>query len=125
MSFELTSPAIQDGQPIPKEYTSDGRNASPPLKWRDVPDGTNGFALICDDPGAPRGTCTHWVLYDLPAQCRELGKGCPAESTLPDGTAQGTNNFGHPGYGGQSPPRGKSRHYVFKLYTLDQPVDLR
>src|SRR5439155_19245032 len=94
MSLELTSPAFRDGQPIPRQYTADGGNLSPPLRWPDPPGDTRGFALVCEDPDAPRGTFTHWVLFNLPPESRELGEGVPPEATLPDGTAQGTNDFG-------------------------------
>jgi Raf kinase inhibitor-like YbhB/YbcL family protein len=124
MRIELTSTAFQEGQTIPEPYTGDGRNLSPPLRWLDPPAGTKSLALICEDPDAPRGTFTHWVLFNLPAESRELDEGVPPESTLPDGTAQGTNDFGKPGYGGPSPPPGKPHRYVFKLYALDTRLDL-
>jgi len=124
MSLELTSPAFREGQPIPRQYTADGGNLSPPLRWPDPPGDTRGFALVCEDPDAPRGTFTHWVLFNLPPESRELGEGVPPEATLPDGTAQGTNDFGKVGYGGPSPPAGQPHRYVFKLHALDRPLDL-
>jgi len=87
--------------------------------------GTRSFALVCDDPDAPRGTFTHWVVFNLPAESRELSEGVPAEATLPNGTCQGTNGFGKVGYGGPAPPPGKPHHYFFKLYALDGPLDLK
>src|SRR5262245_6544315 len=125
MSLEITSTAFQEGQPIPKQYTADGRNVSPPLQWSDPPGGTRAFAMVCEDPDAPRGTFTHWVLFNLPAESRELGEGVPAEPTLPKGAAQGNNDFGKPGYGGPSPPPGKPHRYLFKLTALDTRLDLR
>jgi Raf kinase inhibitor-like YbhB/YbcL family protein len=125
MPFELTSIAFQNGEPIPREYTADGRNVSPPLKWGDPPAGTRSFALLCDDPDAPRGTFTHWVICNIPAEARELSEGVPPEPTLPNGTVQGSNDFGKVGYGGPSPPRGKPHRYFFKLYALDRLVDLQ
>ena len=124
MALELTSAAFQGGQPIPRQYTGDGRNLSPPLTWRDPPAGTRSLALICEDPDAPRGTFTHWVAFNLPAESRELGEGVPAEPTLPNGTVQGTNDFGRAGYGGPKPPPGKPHRYVFQLYALDRPLDV-
>jgi Raf kinase inhibitor-like YbhB/YbcL family protein len=124
MSIELTSTAFQEGQTIPKQYTGDGRDLSPPLKWGDPPAGTRSLALIVEDPDAPRGTFTHWVLFNLPAEARELGEGVPPKPTLPDGAMQGINDFGKVGYGGPSPPPGKPHRYVFKLYALDTPLDL-
>jgi Raf kinase inhibitor-like YbhB/YbcL family protein len=124
MAIELTSTAFRQGEVIPQEYTGDGRNVSPSLKWPDPPTGTRSFALICEDPDAPRGTFTHWVVLNLPAESRELTEGLPQETTLPDGTAQGTNDFGKVGYGGPSPPPGKPHRYVFKLYALDRQLNL-
>ena len=125
MALELTSTAFQEGATIPERFTGDGRNVSPPLKWQNVPAGTRTLALICEDPDAPRGTFTHWVVFNLPAESRELSEGVPAEATLPNGTAQGTNDFGKVGYGGPSPPPGKPHRYFFRLYALDRPPDLQ
>src|SRR5215470_8595785 len=71
-SFALTSGAFAANGPIPKRYTCDGENISPPLAWRDTPGKTAAFALIMDDPDAPSGTFTHWVLFNLPATARSL-----------------------------------------------------
>jgi Raf kinase inhibitor-like YbhB/YbcL family protein len=125
MSLELTSTAFGEGQAIPSPYTGDGRNLFPPLKWHDPPPGTRSLALICEDPDAPRGTFTHWVLYNLAAESRELGEGVPREATLPDGTTQGTNDFGKVGYGGPAPAPGKPHRYFFKLFALDSQLNLR
>jgi Raf kinase inhibitor-like YbhB/YbcL family protein len=125
MTMTLTSNAFTEGQPIPGQYTGDGRDISVPLKWADPPADTQSFALICEDPDAPRGTWTHWVLYNLPPQTRELPEGVPAEATLSDGAMQGKNDFGNTGYGGPAPPRGKPHRYFFKLYALDRKLELR
>lgn len=123
-TITLTSTAFGPGEPIPKEYTADGRNASPPLRWDDPPQATKSLALVCEDPDAPSGTFTHWVAYNLPADTRELGEGVPAKKELPDGTRQGTNDFNKLGYGGPSPPPGKPHRYVFRLFALDAKLDL-
>jgi Raf kinase inhibitor-like YbhB/YbcL family protein len=125
MALELISTAFQQGEAIPQQYTGDGRNASPPLKWSNPPGGTRSLALVCDDPDAPRGTFTHWVVFNLPAESRELSEGVPADATLPNGTVQGTNGFGKIGYSGPSPPPGKPHHYFFKLFALDRQLDLK
>ena len=115
MEFRLTSPAFADGADIPVRYTCDGTNVSPRLTWTEVPSGTRSLALIMDDPDAPRGTFTHWVLYDLPPELRELGEGAAP------GTS-GRNSFGRTGYGGPCPPAGDKPHrYRFTLYALDVP----
>jgi len=124
MSIELTSTAFQAGETIPKEYTSDGADRSPALRWSEPPSGTKSLALICDDPDAPRGTWVHWVLFNLPAQARELEEGVPTTETIGNGAKQGKNDFGNIGYGGPAPPRGKAHRYFFKLYALDVAVDL-
>jgi Raf kinase inhibitor-like YbhB/YbcL family protein len=125
MNLELTSTAFQPNDTIPQKFTGDGRNVSPPLAWHDPPAGTKSFGLVCEDPDAPSGTFTHWVLFNLPADSHELSEGVPAEATLPNGAVQGSNDFGQVGYGGPSPPPGKPHRYHFKLYALDQPLDLQ
>jgi Raf kinase inhibitor-like YbhB/YbcL family protein len=115
MAFRLTSPAFADGGDIPVRHTCDGSNVAPPLTWTDVPDGTRSLALIADDPDAPRGVFTHWVIYDLSPDLRELGEGA-APAT------QGRNSFGRTGYGGPCPPPADEPHrYRFTLYALDVP----
>jgi len=120
MSIELTSTAFQPGATIPKQFTGDGADRSPPLRWSEPPSGTKSLALICDDPDAPRGTWVHWVLFNLPAQTRELEEGVPTTETLGNGAKQGKNDFGNIGYGGPAPPKGKPHRYFFKLYALDK-----
>lgn len=121
MSMEITSTAFQSGAPIPKQYTADGANQSPPLRWSEPPKGTQSFALICDDPDAPSGTWVHWVLFNLPDH-RELAAG--GWAPLPSGATQGKNSFNKIGYGGPDPPEGKLHHYLFKLYALDVTLNL-
>ncbi len=123
--MHLTSSAFTEGAAIPKPYTGDGRDISPPLQWSDAPAGTKCFALICDDPDAPRGTWVHWILYNLPADQQELTEAVPTTATPADGAKQGKNDFGKVGYGGPAPPRGKPHRYFFKLYALDTLLDLR
>jgi Raf kinase inhibitor-like YbhB/YbcL family protein len=124
MAIELTSTAFQSGATIPKQYTGDGADQSPPLRWPEPPQGTQSLALICDDPDAPRGTWVHWVLFNLPAQTRELEEGVPTTETVGTGAKQGKNDFGNIGYGGPVPPKGKPHRYFFKLYALDVTLDL-
>jgi Raf kinase inhibitor-like YbhB/YbcL family protein len=129
MTFSLTSSAFSANGAIPKEYTCEGENHSPPLAWSGVPAGTRSFALIEDDPDAPdpkapKTTWVHWVLYDLPASAAALPKAATGKS-LPTGTREGLNDWKKPGYGGPCPPIGKHR-YFHKLYALDTMLgDLR
>jgi Raf kinase inhibitor-like YbhB/YbcL family protein len=124
MPIELTTNAFREGETIPKPYTADGKDVSPPLQWGEPPAGTKSFALICDDPDAPRGIWVHWVVYHLPAALRKLDEGVPTQPDLPNGGKQGKNDFGKIGYGGPAPPKGKPHRYLFKLYALDASLDL-
>lgn len=119
----LTSSAFADGATIPSRHTCDGENLSPPLSWRDVPDGTVALALVVDDPDAPAGTWVHWVLFNVPASETGLSEGLSGAHILSRGTIEGTNSWGRCGYGGPCPPSGTHR-YFFKLYALDGPVGL-
>jgi Raf kinase inhibitor-like YbhB/YbcL family protein len=124
-AMELSSPAFADGQSIPAKYTCDEKDLSPPLKWSGVPAGAKSLVLIADDPDAPVGTWTHWVLYDLPGNTTELTEDLPKSQFLPNGAKQGLNDFKRLGYGGPCPPAGKAHRYFFKLYALDAPVGLK
>jgi Raf kinase inhibitor-like YbhB/YbcL family protein len=116
MDFTLSSPEFADGAVIPARHTCDGEDISPRLTWSGAPEGTRSLALVMDDPDAPRGSFTHWVVYDLPTDLKELGEG----ST--QGT-RGRNSFGKTGYGGPCPPPGDAPHrYRFTLYALDVPT---
>jgi Raf kinase inhibitor-like YbhB/YbcL family protein len=119
----VTSPAFAQGQPIPKVYSCDGNEASPPLAWNGTPDGTKSLALILDDPDVPGMTWTHWVLYALPPTTTALPESVKPEASGPDGSKQGSNSWEKPGYGGPCPPSGTHR-YFFRLYALDTEIDL-
>ncbi len=124
VGLKVTSTAFTEGQPIPKQYTCDGINISPPLEWSGVPKTAKTIALICDDPDAPVGTWVHWVLYNLPADKIGLIENTPATEALPGGGVQGMNDFKKIGYGGPCPPSGTHR-YFFKLYALDAELSLK
>ena len=129
MSPTLTSAAFAHQGAIPTKYTCEGADVSPPLTWIDLPPGTKSLALIVDDPdapdpAAPKMTWVHWVLYNLPAETRELPEGVPKEMELKDGSRQGRNDFARPGYGGPCPPRGAPHRYYFKLFALDTRLNL-
>jgi len=119
MNFMISSHAFDNGRPIPKSYTCDGENVSPPLSWANPPSGTQSFALVVDDPDAPKGTFHHWAVYNIPPDADHL-----AEDISADGAAykQAHNDAGNLGYGGPCPPHGHGRHhYRFRLYALDIP----
>ncbi len=114
----ITSSAFQNGEAIPQEFSCDGENLSPDLAWSDLPQGAKSLALIVDDPDAPIGTFTHWVVYNLDPGLTSLPQGSPSAGTL------GRNSYGRLGYDGPCPPRGQNHRYFFKLYALDLPPDL-
>ena len=120
-TLSVTSPAFADGQPIPLEYTCDGTNASPPIAWSGAPAGTAAFAIVMQDPDAPRGTFTHWLLYDLSSSVTSLEAGV-AQGLAAAGGTQGTNSAGTLGYTGPCPPAGPAHHYVFSVFALRAPV---
>jgi Raf kinase inhibitor-like YbhB/YbcL family protein len=123
--IKVISPAFQDGQAIPAKYARDGEDVSPPLHWTNVPKDARNIAVICEDPDAPTGTFTHWVLYGLPGTVCDLPTGIATQETLSFGGKQGVNDFGGVGYNGPHPPAGKTHHYVFKVYALDTVLPLR
>jgi Raf kinase inhibitor-like YbhB/YbcL family protein len=123
----FTGGDVAEGEPIEAEFTCDGSNISPALAWSGVPDGTAELALIMDDPDAPGGTFTHWVVYAIPADYRDLGPGVPPGPALSDGITlrQGvTDGSDVPGYFGPCPPEGETHDYVFTLFALDQETGL-
>ena len=123
--LELSSAAFGEGDEIPRRYTCDGQDVSPPLSWSGSPPNTKSFAIIVDDPDAPRGTWVHWVIFGIPADTEGLAEDVPAEERLADGSGQGRNSWDRIGYGGPCPPSGSTHRYVFKLYALDGLLDLR
>jgi Raf kinase inhibitor-like YbhB/YbcL family protein len=130
MTITITSGAFQAGQPIPKLYTGDGKDLSPPLAWTGVPAGAKELALICDDPDAPtKEPWVHWVIYKIPAETKSLEEGIPRKARVanPAGALQGANSFesDNIGYRGPAPPKGHGvHHYHFKLYALAKTLDL-
>jgi len=122
MSFTLTSPAFPHNGEIPRRFTCEGEDVSPPLVWSGTPEGTKSFALIVDgtdapDPDASQMTWVHWVLYNLLSSARELAEAVVSEE-LPVGAEDGQNDWKNLGYGGPCPPIGRHR-YFHKLYALD------
>jgi Raf kinase inhibitor-like YbhB/YbcL family protein len=125
MALTLTSDAFGDGHPIPQRYSCDGEGVSPPLTWSPGPVGTASYALIVDDPDAPGGVFTHWVLYDLPPDVRTLPAGLRAGDRFAEAGAEGKNDFGQLGYGGPCPPRGSQPHrYRFTVYAVNAMLGL-
>ena len=112
--MRITSPAFREGEHIPRQYTRDGEDKNPPLEIEGVPANAKSLVLIMDDPDAPRGTFTHWILFDLDPKTTEIGEG-----HAPESARQGTNDWVVSEYGGPKPPSGEHR-YFFRLYALDE-----
>jgi Raf kinase inhibitor-like YbhB/YbcL family protein len=109
--------AFEERAAVPKEFTCDGEDVSPPLKWTAV-DGAREYALLVTDPDAPGGTFVHWVVFGIPASVQAADRGAP-----PAGSSEGTSSFGDVGYGGPCPPEGDDPHrYEFTVYALDAKV---
>jgi Raf kinase inhibitor-like YbhB/YbcL family protein len=125
MKISLKSPAFNNGEMIPKKYTCDGQDISPPLQWDTIPLGTESFALISDDPDAPVGIWVHWVIYNIPPALNSLPEQLPPIEFLPNGAIQGLNDFYRIGYGGPCPPPGRAHRYFFKIYALDCKLNLK
>ena len=121
--MKLRSPAFRDSEDIPALFTQDGDNISPPLHWMDAPQRTASFALILQDPDAPGGVFTHWVLYNIPNIMRGLDRDVAVGGHYGTQALQGINSFGDLGYGGPKPPSGEHR-YIFTIYALDIVLDL-
>jgi Raf kinase inhibitor-like YbhB/YbcL family protein len=116
MTFRLFSNAFSENGWIPDLYTCQGADVSPSLEWSGEPRETRSFALIVEDPDAPAGVWTHWLLYDVTAKIHQLPQGFKSGVL----GLSGTNDFGKPGYGGPCPPKGHGPHrYFFRLYALD------
>ncbi len=128
MSLILRSPAFAEGQPIPRRYTGDGEDLSPPLSWSGLPPRATELALIMDDPNAPTSEpWVHWVIYNLPADEQGLVEGIPpvARPDTPAGCVQGKNSWASLGYRGPAPPKGHGiHHYIFRLFALNDAPDL-
>jgi Raf kinase inhibitor-like YbhB/YbcL family protein len=119
MALTLNSPAFAQNQRIPDRFSRDGGNVSPPIEWQGAPAETRSYALIVEDPDAPKGTFHHWALYNVPARVQRLAEG--AGSRKPDRSTQvAANDFGDRHYDGPQPPPGHgTHHYHFRLFALD------
>jgi Raf kinase inhibitor-like YbhB/YbcL family protein len=129
MKLTISSSAFTNNEPIPRKYTGDAEDVSPPLSWSGIPAETRELALIMDDPDAPRAEpWVHWVIYKLPATLTRLPEGVPTRETLTDpaGALQGNNTWPTIGYRGPAPPPGHGvHHYHFKLFALDTELAVK
>ncbi len=118
--LKITSPEFQEGDMIPRKFTVDGANINPEINIENIPSSAQSIVVIIDDPDAPSGTWTHWVVFNIPVSGSSLKI---HENSAPRGAILGINDFKQTKYGGPSPPRGKHR-YFFKAYALDSKLDL-
>lgn len=118
MLMKIESPVFDHKKEIPSKYTCDGEDINPPLTFKNIPQNTKSLTLIVDDPDAPKGIWTHWLLWNINSETKEI-----RENVLPHGAIQGKQSWGKAGYGGPCPPSGTHR-YSFKLYALDTKLDL-
>lgn len=125
VAMKVSSSAFGEGEMIPTRHTCKGENISPPLQWRDVPVGTECFALLVTDPDAPGGEFLHWLMINIPLTCKTLAMGVPNNFKLANGAVQGINSFGRAGYGGPCPPPGEKHRYFFTVYALSAFLDPR
>lgn len=124
MAIRLLSNSFDDGGSIPQRYTCDGENISPSIHWEPLPERTLSFAVICEDPDAPGGIFTHWMVANITPDIMELSAGQKKDGKLENGAVQGINDFGFPGYGGPCNPQGSKHRFIFKIYALDTTLNL-
>jgi len=120
MGIVVKSSNFKNGEYIPVKYTCDGADVSPEISWSNFPENTKSFAIIMDDPDAPVGTFTHWIIYDIPSNINKLLEDFPKVADV-ENIKQGVNDFRRIGYGGPCPPPGKPHRYFFKIFALDIP----
>jgi len=121
MTLSIKTSAFGQNQRIPAQFTRDGENVSPPMEWQDAPAGTRSYALVVEDPDAPKGTFRHWAAYDIPADIHRLAQGAGSPSQQ-QSLHMAINDFGNTRYDGPQPPAGHgTHHYHFRLFALNVP----
>ena len=123
MEIKIESRDFKEGELIPSKFTCDGANISPQLSWACTTEGVKTFVLLVEDPDAPSGNFTHWIVYNIPARVNSLMQNSTPTKNVPDEILMGTNDFGRIGYGGPCPPSGTHRYY-FRIYGLNTAVHL-
>lgn len=121
-SLTVTSKAFGSKGAIPIDYSCDGSNKSPPLTWSAPPEKTQSIAIVVEDPDAPGGVYTHWILYDIPPSTLSLAEGFDPVSV---NARLGTNDARNVGYDGPCPPRREIHQYVFRVFAVDKMLNLR
>jgi Raf kinase inhibitor-like YbhB/YbcL family protein len=123
--FQIVSKSFPKEGNIPAKYTCSGSNVSPDVAWTGAPAATKAFALVLDDPDAPGGTFLHWLIFNIPGTVARLRPAIPKDPEMKDGTRQGKNDFDKLGYDGPCPPPGAPHRYVFHLYALSAPLNMK
>jgi Raf kinase inhibitor-like YbhB/YbcL family protein len=122
MSLTISAPAFASGTRMPTQFSRNGGNVSPELQWQGAPRDTRSFALVIEDPDAPKGTFHHWGVYNIPPTTLRLAQGATLQTIPPTGTVKmARNDFGNHAYDGPQPPAGGEHHYHFRLLALDVP----
>ncbi len=124
LGLKLQTTAFKEGDRIPDKYTCNGENISPPLSWSKAESSFKSWALLLEDPDAPRGMFTHWAIYNIPSNINSLPEAVPTTGKIQNGALQGKNDAMKLGYTGPCPPPGPVHHYNFNLYALDTMLDL-
>ncbi len=122
--IDVRSPEFNDGDPIPVRFTCDGADETPVINWQRPPAGTRSVALIMDDPDAPRGIFSHWVVFNMDGDATSVRELVGTDESTPNGVTQGLNDFGRNGYGGPCPPSGQTHEYRFNVFALIAPLSL-
>jgi Raf kinase inhibitor-like YbhB/YbcL family protein len=119
--LNVTSSSFKESEPIPIQYTGQGKDISPALQWEPGPISTKSFVLIADDPDAPGGTWVHWLIFNIPPTVTSLPENLSID--IIPGALEGTNSWARVGYGGPQPPAGKAHRYYFKIFALNILLD--
>jgi Raf kinase inhibitor-like YbhB/YbcL family protein len=119
VDLKAVSPSFENGGLMPAKFTCDGENISPEISWEGVPGNVKSLSLICDDPDAPSGDFVHWVVFNIPVEVN----GFKENARVSEIADLGSTDFGRPGYGGPCPPSG-THHYHFKVYALDEMLEI-
>lgn len=123
-ALNVVASGFANGGVIPKQFTADGADQSPPLAWSSLPADTKSVAIFCQDPDAPAGTWCHWIAFNFSPKTRRVPQGVPQTDKLPGGAMQATNDFKRIGYNGPAPPKGKTHRYYFHVYALGKRLTL-
>ena len=121
-TFALRVASLNPGDFLPDTYTCKGDSESPPVSWDNVPAGTKSLVLIVEDPDTPKGTFTHWLVYNIPPDSNDLTGAQPNAKILSNGAQQGDTSAGSRGYFPPCPPPGPAHRYIFRLYAVDMDI---